>query len=86
MDEKSPAELLPTLYREVLDAVARLERAGERAAAFEIRTKAIQVYSTRWDDAGRRRLERLSADAREELARCQPSTAVVSLAGTSEVI
>ena len=31
MDDQTPAEVLPTLYREVLETVARLERAGQRA-------------------------------------------------------
>jgi hypothetical protein len=85
MDDQSPAELLPSLYREVLDAVARLERAGERAVAWDIRQKALQVYSTRWDAYGRRTLERLAVDARASLAR-SPRAAVPALAGSTEPV
>lgn len=86
VDDQYPAERLPSLYREVLDAVARLERAGERSTAWEIRTQAVRVYSTRWDDHGRRRLERLAADARESLARSQHAAAMVALTGSSEIV
>ena len=37
MDDHIPAEELPTLYRAVLETVARLERAGERDFAWDIR-------------------------------------------------
>ncbi len=37
MDDQNPAEVLPKLYRDVLDGVGRLERVGERQAAYEIR-------------------------------------------------
>jgi hypothetical protein len=69
MEDQIPAELLPSLYREVLDVVARLERAGGRAEAFEIRQKALRVYSTRWDERGRQSLVRLAADGRARLER-----------------
>jgi hypothetical protein len=85
MDTQSPAELLPSLYREVLDAVARLERAGERAKAWKIRSEALRIYSTRWDAHGRRMLERLAADARASLAR-SPRAAVAPLAGSTEPV
>jgi len=67
MDEHIPAEELPTLYRAVLETVARLERAGERQFAFEIRRKAVRTYSTRWDEGGRRALLRLDRDAQARL-------------------
>jgi hypothetical protein len=69
MEDQIPAELLPSLYREVLDVVARLERAGGRAEALEIRQKAVRVYSTRWDEHGRRSLLRLAAEGRARLER-----------------
>ena len=67
MDDQTPAEELPTLYRAVLETVARLERAGERSFAFEIRRKALRTYSTRWDEGGRRVLMRLDRDAQARL-------------------
>lgn len=59
MDEHALAEQLPTLYRSILDGVARLERAGERREAARIRGDAICAYSRAWDDRNRRRLEQL---------------------------
>lgn len=67
MDERLAAEELPALYRAVLETVARLERAGERAYAFEVRRRALKTYSTRWDDRGRRALARLNRDATARL-------------------
>lgn len=58
-----PAESLPALYRAILDAIADLERRGRRADALRIRAEAAAVYSTAWDDAGRRRLTQLHARA-----------------------
>ena len=54
--ETSPAEDLPALYRAILDGVADLERAGQHQEAALIRTEATGVYSTSWDNGGRRRL------------------------------
>ncbi len=77
MDDQIPAELLPSLYREVLDVVARLERVGGRAEAFEIRRKALRVYSTRWDEHGRQSLVRLAAEGRARLERRPASRVTV---------
>jgi hypothetical protein len=63
MDQHIPAEELPTLYRAVLETVARLERAGERQYAWEIRQKAVRTYSTQWNEGGRRTLLRLDRNA-----------------------
>ena len=57
MGDRSPAELLPALYRAVLDDIAELERRGERAEAAQFRIEAISAYSRSWDAKGRRRLE-----------------------------
>jgi hypothetical protein len=54
--QTSPAEELPALYRAILDGVADLERAGQHREAALIRAEATNVYSTSWDDGGRRRL------------------------------
>jgi hypothetical protein len=78
MEDQIPAELLPSLYREVLDVVARLERAGGRAEAFDIRRRALKVYSTRWDEHGRQQLTKLAAEGRVRLDR-RPGTGVAVL-------
>ena len=52
----SPSEELPALYRSILDGIADLERVGHHREAALIRTEATRVYSTSWDDGGRRRL------------------------------
>ena len=57
--QPSPAETLPALYRAILDGVAELERRGVRDEAALVREEAIAVYSTAWDDVGRRRLSAL---------------------------
>jgi hypothetical protein len=63
----APGEL-PALYRAVLDTVARLERIGERDAAFDIRRRALRSYSRNWDNRGRRELIRINRDAQRRLA------------------
>lgn len=78
MEDQIPAELLPSLYREVLDVVTRLERAGGRGEALEIRRQALRVYSTRWDEHGRQSLVRLAATGRERLER-RPAGRVAAL-------
>ena len=59
MDSNSPAEDLPTLYRAILDRVALLEAAGERAEAARVRSQATSAYSRAWDARARRELEGL---------------------------
>jgi hypothetical protein len=63
--ESTPAEVLPELYRAILDAVARLEVAGQRARAARVRRAATAAYSKAWDDRARRRLEALLREAQQ---------------------
>lgn len=84
MDESIPVADMPRLYREVLEAVARLERAGERAAAYELRRRAIRIYSLRWDDRGKRSLARLVREAHQSLASSPQVAARGILAGSTE--
>ena len=82
MDDQTPAEILPSLYRDVLETVARLERAGQREYAWEIRRKASIAYSAHWDAHGRRALEKLNREAREMLASKHVAAAAAMAAGT----
>lgn len=54
--QTTPAEDLPALYRAILDGISNLERVGQHREAALIRTEATRVYSTSWDEGGRRRL------------------------------
>ena len=83
MDHQSPAQDMHELYRAVLDTVWRLERAGEREAAFRIRGQALKVYSTRWDDGGRRAMVKINHDAQRHLA-ASPGAARAALAASPE--
>jgi hypothetical protein len=67
VDDRTPAEDLPQLYRAVLDLAVRLEHVGRREVAWRIRRDALRTYSTRWDAKGRRTLERLHAEGQEQL-------------------
>jgi hypothetical protein len=64
VDETPVAEILPGLYRSILDAVANLEARSRRSEAAAIRTEATRVYSRAWtsDAANRLRALRLRAD------------------------
>jgi hypothetical protein len=68
MESNSPAEELPALYRAILDRVAALEVAGERAQAARLRTEATDAYSRAWDERARRRLEALLRRSDREAA------------------
>jgi hypothetical protein len=59
MEQNSPAEELPALYRAILDRVAELETEGARLEAARMRATATRVYSRAWDERARRDLESL---------------------------
>ena len=59
----SVAHELPEIYRAVLDRIASLELIGHRREAELIRHEAVAAYSRAWDEAARRRLERLRVRA-----------------------
>jgi hypothetical protein len=65
MDDQTPAEILPTLYRDVLETVARL---SERASASTRGDPAqgVDRLPAHWDAHGR--ALRLNRDARATLA------------------
>jgi hypothetical protein len=59
VDDQPIAESLPERYRELLDRVAEVSKAGFRAEADLIRAAAIRAYSRRWNNATDRRLQEL---------------------------
>ena len=63
MDGQPVSELLPGLYRAVLDAVANLESVGRRHEAAEIRAEATRVYSKEWTTGAAMRLRNLALRA-----------------------
>jgi hypothetical protein len=68
MEEPSVAELLPELYREVLDRVAALEVHGQRTEAGRVRADATEAYSRAWDNATLRKLRALRVHAERVIA------------------
>ena len=63
MEQNSPAEELPALYRAILDRVAELEAGGDRSEAARVRATATRIYSRAWDERARRGLTALLRDA-----------------------
>jgi hypothetical protein len=63
MEQQPVAEVLPGLYRAVLDAVGLLELQGLRREAATIRADATEAYSGAWNDAAARRMRTLAARA-----------------------
>lgn len=59
MDDKPIAESLPERYRQLLDRVAEVSKAGFRTEADLMRAAAIRAYSRRWNNATDRRLQEL---------------------------
>jgi hypothetical protein len=57
----SPADDLPSLYRAILDGTSVLERIGARREAGILRAEAMRIYSTAWDEPGRRRMRQIAA-------------------------
>ena len=83
MQERTQVASMPDLYREVLDEVGRLERAGLRSVAYDIRQRAIATYSHRWDERGARSLEKLVAEARSRVAAAPKTAPVAPLRSTT---
>ena len=63
---------------------SRLERAGQRDVAWEIRRKALVAYSTHWDTQGRKSLEKLNREARQVLASKRVAAAAAALSTGTE--
>jgi hypothetical protein len=63
LDQLPISEILPGLYRDVLDAVANLEARRRRREAAEIRAEATRVYSRAWNRDAARRMRSLRARA-----------------------
>ena len=63
VEQQPVAEVLPGLYRVVLDAVADLELRGFRREAATIRVDATRAYSGAWNAAAAHRMRVLSARA-----------------------
>ena len=82
--EASPiSEVLPGLYRAVLDAVASLEAHDLRREAAAIRADATRVYSRSWTQDAARRLRtlRLRADRIRESRRSRRYEVVLETLG-----
>ena len=75
MGDANPAEVLPEVYRMVLDRVASLERAGDRRAAYALRSRATRVYSSRWNARALRSLQKITREADQRLDGMAPDRA-----------
>ena len=68
VEQQQPvAEILPVLYRSVLDAVGRLEARGLRREAATIRADATEAYSGAWNPGAARRMTSLRERAEKVL-------------------
>jgi hypothetical protein len=72
VEQQPVAEVLPGLYRAVLDAVADLEHRGHRLDAAAIRSDATRAYSAAWNPTAARRLKVLRARADRIVASRRP--------------
>ena len=63
VEQQPVAEVLPGLYRAVLDAVADLELRGHRLEAAAIRSDATRAYSAAWNPVAAHRLKVLRVRA-----------------------
>jgi len=80
VEQQPVAEVLPVLYRSVLDAVGRLEARGLRREAATIRADATEAYSAAWNQAAVRRLTSLRDRAEKVIQgrKGQRRTAIVA--------
>jgi hypothetical protein len=78
VEQQPVAEILPGLYRAVLDAVGSLEALGLRRDAARIRQEAIDTYSQAWNRGAARRLQVLRARAERAAAGRRRALAVES--------
>jgi hypothetical protein len=72
VDQQPVAEVLPGLYRSVLDAVADLELRGLRTDAAALRADATRAYSGAWSPATAHRMRVLKARAARIIAKRRP--------------
>src|SRR5262245_37017055 len=72
VEQQPVAEVLPGLYRAVLDAVADLELRGLRLDAAALRADATRAYSGSWNPAAAHRMRVLKARAARIVARRRP--------------
>jgi hypothetical protein len=72
VEQQPVAEVLPGLYRAVLDAVADLELRGHREDAAAIRADATRAYSGAWNHGAARQLRILRARAARVAATRRP--------------
>jgi hypothetical protein len=72
VEQQPVAEVLPGLYRVVLDAVADLEARGHRRDAATLRADATRAYSGAWTPSAAHRLKVLRARAARIVASRRP--------------
>lgn len=72
MEQQPVAEVLPGLYRAVLDAVADLELRGLRRDAASLRADATRAYSGAWSPGTAHRMRVLQARAKRIVATRRP--------------